>query len=381
MLSIVLTLAGKDWRLFWSDRRSAALAFLVPILLASTFGYIFDRPTRKRADIRLHLLVVAEGDSAELRGVIEDLKTNPNLNVEFVCGNEIESRLFERRPGVAAVIPTDFGDAAGRPVIEIRHHPLCSLEARWAEGALAEIVTKRVVRERWGPIAGAIADQAPFDLRTTELTGREAQFNSYSHSFCGMTLQYLLFWGMESGLLLLRERRRGVWLRLRAAPAPFAAILFGRALATAAIAILQLLATFAFGHFAFGVSLGDSPFAFVLAACAIGILAASVGLLVAALGGRESPARSVSILAILGLAMLGGLWLPSFLLPGWLRDVSLALPTTWAMRLLDSATWQGRDLASMFPSFAAVLGFAAFLLSLALWRFHATERSSRRGRA
>jgi ABC-2 type transport system permease protein len=380
MLSIVLTLAGKDWRLFWSDRRAAALAFLVPILLASVFGYIFDRPTRNRAEIRLQLLVVAESDTPAMRAVIDDLKSNPNLIVEFVPTDEVDTRLFDRRPGVAAILPADIGNPAVRPVLEIRHHPLCSLEARWAEGALVEIVTKRIVQERWGPIAEAIVKEMPFEMRTVALAGPEARFNSYSHSFCGMTLQYLLFWGMESGLLLLRERRRGVWMRLRAAPAPFVAILVGRALATAAIAILQLFTTFAFGHFVFGVSFGGSPFAFVLAACAIGVLAASVGLLVAALGGRESPARSVSILTILGLAMLGGLWLPSFLLPSWLRDVSLALPTTWAMRLLDSATWQGRELAATLPSFAAVLGFAAILLALAFWRFHATERAARRGR-
>ena len=64
---------------------------------------------------------------------------------------------------------------------------------------------------------------------TPLLAGPHAGFNSYTHSFSGMTLQYLLFWGMESGLLLLRERQRGVWLRVRAAPVPLHAILLGKA--------------------------------------------------------------------------------------------------------------------------------------------------------
>ncbi len=378
MLATIFILAGKDWRLFWSDRRAAALAFLVPILLASAFGYIFDRPTRDRGDVRLHLLVAADGDAPMIRSLLDDLKANPNLVLEFAEPEDVDRRVLDRRPGVAAVIPSDFGEAA-KPRIAIRHHPLCSLEAKWAEGALAEVVAKRVAKDRLGPLAQAIFAEPPFALDVMALEGPRSKFNSYSHSFSGMTLQYLLFWGMESGLLLLRERRRGVWLRLRAAPAPFAAVLFGRALATAAIALLQLVATFAFGHFVFGVSFGASPIGFALAALGVAALAASVGLLVAALGGREAPARSVSILAILGLAMLGGLWLPSFLLPDWLRDVSLALPTTWAMRLLDAATWQGRDLAAQLPSFAAVLGFSAFFLALAFWRLSATERAARRG--
>ena len=39
-------LAGKDWRLFWADRRAAALCFLVPVVLASAFGLIFARPAQ-----------------------------------------------------------------------------------------------------------------------------------------------------------------------------------------------------------------------------------------------------------------------------------------------------------------------------------------------
>ncbi len=378
MLSTVLTLAGKDWRLFWCDRRAATLAFVVPILLASVFGYIFDRPTRDRGEVRLHLLVVAEGDSPTIRKLIDDLATNPNLQIEPIMAESLNQRLLDRRPGVAVVIPADFGTAV-KPRIAVRHHPLCSLEARWAEGVIAEAVAKGVAKQRWGDLAESVLRDPPFLLSVSALEEPHAKFNSYSHSFSGMTLQYLLFWGMESGLLLLRERRRGVWLRLRAAPMPLAAVLLGRALATAAIAILQLLTTFAFGYAVFDVTFCGSPFGFALAVIGVASLAASVGLLVAALGGREAPARSVSILAILGLAMLGGLWLPSFLLPDWLRDVSLALPTTWAMRLLDSATWQGRDLADQLPSFVAVMGFTAMFLSVAFWRLSATERAARRG--
>ena len=38
------TLAAKDWRLFWADRRAAVLCFVVPVVLASAFGLIFTPP-------------------------------------------------------------------------------------------------------------------------------------------------------------------------------------------------------------------------------------------------------------------------------------------------------------------------------------------------
>jgi len=42
--ALTVALAHKDWRLFWADRRAAALCFVVPVLLAAAFGAIFHKP-------------------------------------------------------------------------------------------------------------------------------------------------------------------------------------------------------------------------------------------------------------------------------------------------------------------------------------------------
>ncbi|QEL16577.1 ABC transporter permease [Limnoglobus roseus] len=378
-LSLILTLAGKDWRLFWADRRAAVLSFVVPILLASAFGLIFDRPSHADSQVKLPLLIVVEGDSPFVRQVVADLEGCSRIETQVVSREEADRRLEDRRPGVAVVIPAGFEQFAERPTLEIRHHPLCAMEAQWAEGVVTEVVMKRYAADRLGPLVGTLALQPPFETHAVAVGGPETRFNSYSHSFCGMTIQYLLFWGMESGLLLLRERRRGVWQRLRAGPVPFSTVLIGKAFATAGIALLQALTTFAFGYLAFGVTVGPSVVGFLVMAFVVCLFAAAIGLLVAAVGGTESRARSVSVLAILGLSMLGGLWLPTFLLPGWLRDVSLSLPTTWAMRGLEGATWQGRDFLGTLPSVAAVLGFTALFLTVAWWKLAAAEKREHRG--
>jgi ABC-2 type transport system permease protein len=375
---MILILAGKDWRLFWSDRRAAVLAFLVPILLASVFGIIFDRPTRDRSRVRLPILVAFESDDASARATLEGLSANEHLELEFVAIAELDGRLADREPGVGVIIPANIDALEDRPRLVIRHHPLRSLEARWAEGAIAEGLMKRLATTRLGIPADRLVE-CPYRIETAVAAGPHREFNSYSHSFCGMTIQYLLFWGMESGLLLLRERRSGVWMRLRTAPVPFSAILLGRALATALIAFLQVLATFAFGYLAFGVTVGGSGFGFLAAAMLISLLAAGFGLVVAAVGGTESRARSLSILAILGISLLGGLWLPSFVLPEWIRMVSVGLPTTWAMRALDATTWQGSSFAAVLPSLFALSAFSLALLGLAFWWLKRSDRHSRGG--
>jgi ABC-2 type transport system permease protein len=379
----ILTFAGKDWRLFWADRRAAILCFLVPIILASAFGVIFDRPHSANASIRLPLLVVVESQSKLVEHFVQRLADSPRIEMKLVDRATAEAGVAERRPGIAIVLTKQLDALAiwqpnantVRPPLEILHHPLCATEAQWAEGVVTEVVMRTLAQQHLGSVV-----VAPFEPHHRVVGGsQQMRFNAYSHSFCGMTLQYLLFWGMESGLLLLRERQRGVWQRVRSSPISLCAILLGKGLATAFIALLQVLVTFVFGYFVFNVTIGGSLLGFVLLALTISCLSAATGLLVAALGGTEARARSICILVILGVSMLGGLWLPAFLLPGWVRDVAMSLPTTWAMRGLDGVTWQGRDFWASLPSIAIVLGFTAIFLTVAVARFVNHESRRRRG--
>jgi ABC-2 type transport system permease protein len=194
-----------------------------------------------------------------------------------------------------------------------------------------------------------------------------------------MTIQYLLFWGMDSGLLLLRERRRGLWRRLRAAPVPLAVLLAGKALATTLIALVLIAATFGFGGLVFGVAVTGSWAGFAALAVCAAVLSAATGLLVAALGDTEARARSVAVVAILTLSLLGGLWLPSFLLPAWVQKAALALPTTWAARGLSGVTWQGMGTVPALGCAAMLLAFSAVFLAVALWGLTRSEARLARG--
>jgi len=387
-LRLILTLAAKDWRLFLADRRAAVLGFAVPIVLASAFGLLFDRGANTDGAPKLPLLVVVGDDGPFTQRVVADLLASPRVEAEVTTVADAEWRIGDRRPGVAVYFPGGFerlaswkpGAAGERPRVLIRHNPLAASEGQWAEGVLSEIVMRRLAKDRLAPWTGGGDVALPFAVDTTAVAGSACEgFNAYTHSFCGMTLQYLLFWGMESGLVLLRDRRSSVWLRLRAAPVPLSAVLLGKAVSTATIAFLQVLVTFAFGNIVFGVTVSGSWVGFLLLAIGASALAAAIGLFVAAVGGTEARARSVSILAILGISMLGGLWLPAFVLPGWARDVALSLPTAWAMRGLDGVTWQGRGLGDVAPHVLAVAGFTGLFLAVAVARLVASEARRRRG--
>jgi ABC-2 type transport system permease protein len=377
-------LARKDLKLFLADRRGAVLCFAVPVLLASAFGAIFHRPAGAGA-ARLPLLVVVEDDSPLTRRVAAALLHSENLEATETDRATALRRLEQRGAGVVLVLPTGFGRAAAwprpegqpAPAVQLFHHPGSALESRWAEGVLTEVVLREFARELLAPLRQGGADlrvERPFAVEREAVSAAGALAdNAYGHSFCGMTLQYLLFWGMDSGLLLLRERRQGIWRRLRAAPITRTTLVAGKALATALVALAQIAVTFGVGRLVFGVSVNGSPAGFCALVLAAALLSAATGLLVAALGGSEGRARSLAVLAILTLSLLGGLWLPSFLLPAWAQRAALALPTTWAARGLEGVTWQGMGTGSALRCAAAVLGFSALFLLIALWGLARSE--------
>ncbi|MFO0843446.1 MAG: ABC transporter permease [Gemmataceae bacterium] len=378
--SLVWELARKDLLLFAADRRGMALCFAVPVVLASAFGAVFHRG--KDEPVKPRVLVVSGAESPLTRRVAEALCRSEQLQASACDFATAKRRLAGEGDHVVVVLPAGLGQLSvtqlssktDRPCVELWHHPRAKWEARWVEGVLTEVVLREAARELLAPVMRSASLERPFTVaRRAEPAGGALAENAFSHSFCGMTLQYLLFWGMDSGLLLLRERRQGIWRRLRAAPVTWPTLLAGKALATALIALAQIAVTFGVGRLAFGVTVTGSPVGFALMALAAAGLSASTGLLVAALGGSEGRARSVAILVILTLSLLGGLWLPSFLLPGWAQRLALLLPTTWAARGLEGVTWQGMGLAGAWPCALALCGFSALFLTIAWWRLKNSE--------
>lgn len=384
---LVWALAATDLRLFLADRRGALLCFAVPILLASAFGAVFDRPGATDA-VRLPLFVVIEDDSPLTHRVAEGLRKASQLDASLVDRATALGKLTDS--GVAVIFPAGFGAGVtrgDRPAVQLLHHPGSVVEAHWAEGLITEVVLRETATEVLGPLTRlrpGLCLERPFGVERAAVTGAGTlraggMIDSYSHSFCGMTVQYLLFWGMDSGLALLRERRRGTWRRLRAAPVPSGALLAGKALATALVALAQIACTFAFGAVVFGVRLNGSITGFVAVAVAAALLSAATGLVVAALGGTEARARSVAILVILTMALLGGLWLPSFLLPGWAQRLALVLPTTWAARGFEGVTWQGMGLAGAGRCALVLIGLSSLFLAVARWGFARSDAHLQRG--
>ena len=102
-------------------------------------------------------------------------------------------------------------------------------------------------------------------------------------------------------------------------------------------------------------------------------MAATFGLLVAALGRTPASARGITTLAVLMMVMLGGAWVPTFIFPAWLQQATVVVPARWAVDGLDAMTWRGIGFSGAVAPTLVMLGFAALFWSIAAARFRWEE--------
>ena len=214
----------------------------------------------------------------------------------------------------------------------------------------------------------------PYTVREEPVTaGADVAYNGYAHSFAGMGIQFLLFAMANLGVEMLLERQRGLWKRLRSAPVSRLTLLLGKGISGAIISLLVFGVSFGFAMAVFGVRIEGGLAGFVGIAIACSLMASAFGLLVAALGNTPATARGVTSLGVLVMVMLGGAWVPAFVFPAWLQQLTLVVPVRWAVDGFDAMTWRGIGSQGAVVPIVVLIGFAALFAGVAAVRFRWEE--------
>jgi ABC-2 type transport system permease protein len=426
----LLAMVRKDLQLFFSDRRSVIVSFVVPIAIASFFGAVFSGGGQNREPARIAVAIVDLDGSNISKAIVAGAEKDKNLKLAKPTADEAREAVKKGSTAVAIVIPKGFGDASGqaffgdgeKPVLTLLHDPSKSTELAMVRGVMTQHVMEAVSQEMFGGDQGrqliektlpqiqasstmnpdqkrllvdmlgsvqkfykdrpADAQGAaprrgltmPYTVNEEAMTaGSNIAYNGYAHSFAGMAIQFLLFAMANIGVEMLLERQRGLWSRLRSAPISKVTLLAGKALSGTLISLMILLVSFGFAMVVFGVRIQGSVVGFLGIAIACAVMASTFGLLVAALGNSPATARGVTTLAVLMMVMLGGAWVPTFIFPAWLQQFTLIVPVRWAVDGLDAMTWRGIGLGGALMPVAVLVAFAAAFWSIAASRFRWSE--------
>ncbi|MEO8315546.1 MAG: ABC transporter permease [Pseudomonadota bacterium] len=429
----ILALVRNDIRLYVIDRRALIMGVLIPICIAAFFGYVFSGVGRNREAGKMPVAVVDEDQSMVTKAIVADLTADKMLQVTPLTREAAREQVRKGTQNAAAVFPRGFGEQSvkalfsgvDKPRVELFVDPSQQMSARLVEGLLAQYSMQHVSKEAFGgatgkksvddyqsrldklevtperaelksllssmsrlnalraseqdsagatPANGSFQLTIPYEIASTQVTARNnIPYNGYAHSFAGMSVQFILFAGIDAGVMLLLLRQRGIWQRIRSAPLGKGEFILARALATAVISAFQIVVIYSAAWVIFGVRVEGSVTGFVMVAAAFCLLNAGFGLMLATIGGSPAATRGVATMVMLLMVMLGGAWVPSFIFPQWLQKASLYTPTRWAVDGLDAMTWRGLPLGDALMPAAVLCGCAVLCLGIAARRFRWEE--------
>ncbi len=431
-LTPVLAMIRKDIQIFMSDRRAVITAFALPIAIGSFFGFIFAGRGSSDEIAKIPVLIVDQDQSVISKGIVAGVNADKNLAATMVPLGQARDSVRRGNAEVAIVIPAGFGDAAGKaffrgtdkPQLNFLYDPSHSMELAMVRGVMTQHVMEAVSREMFNGQGGqSVIDDTlkqidsptstmppeerislremlqsiqkfnsvngttpangrtgggglsmPFEVHEEAMTARQnAQYNGFAHSFAGMGLQFMLFTAINMGIEILLERQKGIWKRLRSAPVSKLALLGSKIGSGTLIGTFVLLVSFGFAIIVWHVRIDGSVAGFIAVAIMSALMAASYGLLIAALGKTPSTARGMSVLATLLMVMLGGAWVPTFIFPAWLQKVTVVVPTRWAIDGFDAMSWRGLGFSAAVMPILVLLGFSLAFFALAVARFRWEE--------
>lgn len=167
---------------------------------------------------------------------------------------------------------------------------------------------------------------------------------------------------------LIITRQLGISRRMFSTPTSAWTIIGGEGMGRYAFALFQGFFIVIVTAVAFGVDWMD-PLATIAIVLVFGLVAAGAAMLIGSLASNPSQAGAIGPAVGLMLALLGGTMVPAEVFPDAMRTASHVTPHAWAMDAFRDMSLNDAGLVEILPELAVLMGFAAVLLGLAVYRF------------
>ena len=408
-----LSIALKDLQILIRDRGEVIQLFLLPLLFIIVFsGALGAIGQGEEEDIRLLLPVVdLDGGEAAI-SLLAGLEAAGGLRIEVYQQAEAQTLLDENDINRILIIPEDFtsGTTEGYTVeLKLVSHPDADIQEAEAVrlvvvGVASELALERQIFASLRQM-GDMQANAPeeYQVFTTErvLAQARSQFERAQTqqlievvqtipseegereempdlglvAISGIAVLFVFATAQVTARSIYDEKKVGSFRRLLAAPMSKASLLSGKMLPNIVVGMIQFTVIFAFGVLGLkllglsSATLGKDPLAVVLVCLVICLCSTALGILLAAIARTENQIGGLSSLLVWGLGILGGAFIPIFILDNFLGPVVKFIPQYWANRALSSLMLRGLGLTDVAIEIAVLLGFTVIFFLIGLWRF------------
>ena len=359
----LLAVGLKELRQIRRDRRTLLILVFVPAFFLLVFGYALN------FDIRNIALAVEDRDGTpESRELVSSFVNSGYFNlVATVWSARDAEQLLDRNEARAVlVIPEGFSrtvTTGGTAAVQVIVNGDNANTATTVVGYASSILSRSSALQGWSETQVLPVTVEPRIWYNPEL-------RSTLFLVPGLIAYITMLLAVTStALSIVREKESGTIEQVRMAPVGTFPFIAGKALPHFFIALGSGTAVFLASMILFGLPMRGNWLTLALALSLYLVGALATGLLVSTVSDTQQVAFQIALLvSLLPTLMLSGFIFPIASMPQALQIITHAVPARYFLRALRAIVLKGSDVSHLLPEFAALVIYAAAMLSLASLR-------------
>lgn len=210
-------------------------------------------------------------------------------------------------------------------------------------------------------------EQTPVVAKHASLEGQQKLTpNSTQHNVPAWSIFAMFFMVISLGGNLVKERLSGSFVRLMTIPPSFPYTLISKILVYLGVAVSQLFLLFCIGYFIFpllGLPQLQIPHAIIqliVISVLCGLSAVSYAVLIGTYAKTQEQANGFGSVSVVIFAAIGGIWVPTFVMPDYMQTVALFSPLHWCLEgyyalFLKNGDWNSLSSPIIFLSLFIII--------------------------
>ncbi|TMV44936.1 ABC transporter permease [Paenibacillus mesophilus] len=378
----MLAIIRKEIKLLRKDKHSFFFLLLMPVIFIVMFASVFGG-SGDSGNISLHvvdmdgtaasnallkqagqIMDVKSAEPAQLDEQIDNIKKGQFSAVLVIPGG-FEADMNQGKPVDVKLYQDPAAQASVAPIQAI----LNSIFNQYREQKLSDALV------RMGQTKAQSEQTLASPIRVENVSTSSDRFSYIDQVVPGMTVMFVFYIMITMAKRFFDEKKSGLLSRIRSTAIKPLHYLIGMWIPFVLFVIAQCTLLFAFGHFVYGLKLGDlSALALIIAG--LSIAGTGIGLGLSFIVPGEGAAMAVTQLIAMGGAMVGGLWMPSYMMPQFVQNIGHFTPQFWAQHSLLDVIAHGAGIGDVAGTVLILLAFGVAGLAVAFIRLPGFLRSA-----
>lgn len=194
--------------------------------------------------------------------------------------------------------------------------------------------------------------------------------NAVQHNVPAWTIFAMFFIAIPLSGSIMKEKNEGSVFRLYTMPSSYLLLVNGKIIVYVIVCTIQFLLMLSVGLYILpmlglpALVLGNSYAGILILTMGTAFAATGYGVMVGTLAGTEHQAAIVGALSILLLSALGGIWVPTYVMPEIMRTISSFSPLNWALEGFYKLFLRGGTAGSIMTETVKLFAFFIFTMTV-----------------